>query len=1306
MDRGDTISLHKEGKDEYENFKILEFIGGGASAVCYSAVYDNIIGTLKEFYPLDIRLERDGENYLIPKNKREFKKKIKEYAEPHKILKKAIKKNPKIAKFLPQFTHFYDKNGNLYLFTHAPAVKSFETFCKEIHEKPTENSEKKLFHILTAIKSLTECIKILHKADLIHRDIKPANFGFPTVGDKNISDNISVFDINSLYYIYDSEYDMAWSEGFSEPEAEFNTKPLNKTDIYSIGACLYYALTGETYKGNPEDIETVFGTSELLKSVANVIHPKVKKLILKILTSALCPRRIRYSDCETLQDDLNSALDYLIPAGKQETSDKNTYFALQYHVYKNPLYTYADSEINALILGFGKYGQKYLDIILQTCQIPDKKLNVTIISDTAQKGKEEYLKERPKLAEFFNIDGSLADDSDSYGNINFISHKFSENITENENFLKSLEKKYSSVFVAMGFDRFNTDMAETACGISDKCLVSAVLEKHEKLPENRAFIPVYVYDDYSKVSQDIERMAFNVHLIWEQNLNVDLDEVKKEYRKLYNHDSNIAFVVSMKYRLYFIGFDMDKMSAKEISREYVKYLSNGKNKEISAYWEHRRWNVEKAVAGWNTLKNLSDCVGLCGNKNKKQKLLTCLVKSSLDKENLSSWSMKQWDTAEKKDLAEKLDELDTMSVRLHQTFKRYIEDKKFKFDLHGGISAEISKDISNDPVCYSAFRELVSNMENIFNRQKNQWKRYKGLKSAFLKTVEESKYFGRKKKEEIKNQTELLDSQFFPVLESRKYTNYKTYDEDLVSGIPFILNYSTSDFYLVVPYVSEKNMLFKNLASATVLNPSNIIYPVRITEKAQLDEIQESLPFIESYMNSKKLRARIEFVIGLSEELSADSDLETTFKKNNSRILRVKIKNFSNNKDFVEFLKKYLTEKKSGKRNFLIEENNTNLSGMLSISGDFSRFEFNFNEDKFKNINDCDIVNYIHKRPALTTTDMTALRQSRNIHSGSTGFFGDYLELGDKYFNNTGAWKALCTCLKNFSENNDLLAEFPRTTNAFENPNFWLLPFACRDSVIEILDVLKEEKIIKSYNISTVSAQTFKAEITYRLGDKAKFDKIFANVNGLMLGQVKPVVCTRSRIVKIVYNDLYVKNLDCSNIGTNTINLLKYFADKKYLINFTYNNKKANFIYSSYPIKGLLTQEGRILEIYTYHKARETGFFDDLNSSLEILWENETAKNEVDLIATKGLNSLFIECKATKWLENDFYSKIKGIADTFGINSKTVLIGDTQDTPETSAKNQKCRDFGKIKGVITVSDRNDIENIGETLVKIMKGEYK
>ena len=166
--------------------------------------------------------------------------------------------------------------------------------------------------------------------------------------------------------------------------------------------------------------------------------------------------------------------------------------------------------------------------------------------------------------------------------------------------------------------------------------------------------------------------------------------------------------------------------------------------------------------------------------------------------------------------------------------------------------------------------------------------------------------------------------------------------------------------------------------------------------------------------------------------------------------------------------------------------------------------------------------------------------------------------------------------------------------------------------------------------------------------------------------------------------------------------------NKTYLIDFNTDGKKASFIYASYPIKELLTSEGRMLEIYTYHKARETGFFDDIKSSLEIMWSGETAKNELDLVATKGFCSLFIECKATKKLENEYYSKLNNIAAHFGVNTKMVLIGDTQETPGSviSADNEKCRNYGQNLGIITIYDRKEIENIGEILVKIMKGEYK
>ena len=1307
LTEGDTILICDR------EFKIKELISDkGASAVCYKAECDFGVGTLKEFIPINLNFHRNSNNQVVfDEPKQEAEKMIDDYIKPHKILMDK-RKDENIAVFIPVFEILYGcsddgKQASVYLWTPEPPKQTFEDFCTEVHANTQKKPEENLFHILTAVLSLSKCLIYIHRAQLLHRDIKPSNFGFPMLGNDKLSNNISIFDINTVCSVFADEYDKVFSDGFTEPE---KTRPTNQTDIYSVGATLFYALTGNLYNSNNYDeIEMNVDDSELMKVLTNTIHPKLKGKIISVLKKTLAPREKRYSNCESLSFDIEQALKCFSQSETGKNFDKNIYFALQHHIYTKPVYKYIpkDSDsINILIIGFGNFSQKYLDIILQTCQMPDKNLNVTVISDSAKKGKEAYLNERPKLKEFFNIDGSLPEDSDSYGNINFKMYRFSENTAENENFLKGIEKQYSSVFIAMGNDRFNAQTAKTIHKVFGKnCLVSAVAEQ-ETIEENPSF--VYVRSDFSKdpVSQDIERMAFNTHLIWEQSLNVDINEVRNEYRKPYNHDSNISFVLSMKYRLFSLGFDMDKMSVQEISRGYVKYLNDNKDaKNQLTYLEHARWNTEKALEGYNTLKNLSECIRLNGNKDKKKKLLTCLVKSRPE-EKLSSWSKEEWDTKTKKELEAELDELDTMSVRLHQTFLR--ESKK-NFDLHGGTAAEIFKSISKEPMCYSAFSELVSNMETVYNRQSsNQWKRYRSLKSAFIDAVNNSN-LTQNQQEHIKKQTELLDSQFFPIIESRKYTDYKAFDIALVSGIPFILNYSTKDFYLTVPYILGQDKLFENLASATVINPTHIIYPLWITDKEQIQEIQKSLPLIEAYFKNKNLHARIEFFMGIADSCDADTDnLEETFKKQNSRISKVKTNVYSNEKLFVEFLKKYLTEKSKNKLNFIIQENETRLSGM--INSELPSFSFNSVKMEFTNIYNCDIVNYIDKRSYLTTDDMTALRLSRSIPKNNPEFFEDYAELWDKYFNNTKEWKSLGNNLSDYSEKNDVLAVFGEDKKNPLPPNtyVWYIPLSCHDCISEILDMLSKENYIKSYKVTTISASLCKVEIIDRFGYKKEFDNIFRNINGLMLGQIKAVLYTKSHIVRVVYNNLYVKNFNYSKLNNTAVQLLKYFADKRYLIDFTIDGKKASFIYASYPIKELLTSEGRMLEIYTYHKVRETGFFDDIKSSLEIMWSQETAKNELDLVVTKGFCSLFIECKATWKLENNFYSKLNNIAAHFGVNTKMVLIGDTLEVPGsvTASDNEACRNYGKDFGIITISDRKEIENIGEVLVKVMKGEYK
>lgn len=1318
LTEGDTILICDR------EFKIKELISDkGASAVCYKAECDGFgVGTLKEFIPINLNFHRNSNNQVVfDEPKQEVEKMIDDYIKPHKILMDK-RKDENIAVFIPVFEILYScsddgKQASVYLWTPEPPKQTFEEFCNEVHANPQKKPEENLFHILTAVLSLSKCLIYIHRAQLLHRDIKPSNFGFPMLGNDKLSNNITIFDINTVCSVFADEYDKVFSEGFTEPENERST---NKTDIYSVGATLFYALTGNLYNSNNYDeIEMNVDDSELMKVLTNTIHPKLKGKIISVLKKTLAPREKRYSNCESLSFDIEQALKCFSQSETGKKFDKNIYFALQYHIYTNPVYKYIpkDSDsINILIIGFGSFAQKYLGIILQTVQMNRKKLDVTIISHSARKGKEAYLNERPKLKEFFNIDGSLADKKGLYGDIHFIEHTF-QNRASDRAFLTKLGKNFHSAFISIGNDRDNADTAKTLKKIFPDCFVSAVIEEN-KVSET-CFSPVYVSEDFSKtaVYAEIERMALNVHLLWKKNL-TDLKNIKEEYRKPYNHDSSVNYVIAMRYRLFSMGFDMDSMPLPEICGKYTEDLNGSKETENRLiYEEHRRWNIEKAVDGYTTLEKLTDCIGNMDNKNKLKKQHICLEFSEPD-QKLSELTHEEWDTMTKKEISAAFDRLDQVSIRLHQIFMRYAE--KISFNLNNEIQ-QIRQYTVNDSQASSALNELAVCMEDICSNSKSeQWKRYDGLKSAFLEIVKNSAIIHKITKDIIKTQTEAINKKFYPIFASRQYIDYKSKDKDLVAGIPFILTYST-DISLAVPYNtgSGNKQLFANLASATVLNPAGVIFAVWITDCEQLDEIKNNLAYISAYMDNKKLRCKLEYVIGYPEEMDISSDkLDEVFKaESKGRTVLKQIQPFSDETEFSADFGEYLARKSKRNNNILLEKNNTFLSAaLLSRLSQFPSYSFDSRNMKFKNINKCDVINYVDKNSNLTVNDLISFRRSSSISTDNPEFSDDFRDLFSQYLNNTSEWKFLCGKLKEYAKTNDLIANFVKPDSPSKPASYsCFIPFSSQKAFVRITDALISEGIIdKKSSVTTVSAGISKVGIQYKYGQKdnikEQFDRLSEHMQDLMLGDIRPEPDTENHTVKVYRNDLYVKNLDCKDMQKSTIQLLQWLADNKYLTSFSYdsNNKKANFLFSSFPVKALLTVEGRILEIYVFHEIKKTNFFSDVRSSHLVSWENSIALNEIDLVATtaKGFNSLFVECKATKELKINFFTKIASIAEEFGINSKVVVIADTLDTPTTSADNRKCRDFGKRQGIITISDRKEIENIGEVLVKVMKGEYK
>ncbi len=1355
IENDEKIILYGEsdGKRFSRTFTIKERLNkGGASAVCYSAQYDESgLGVLKEFYPNEFEnLKRNENNQLIycgeNREKTEFIKRLKSFIQPYNMLLK-VRNQLDLATFISHFEVYYtdNSNGTIYIWTPVSELETFESLCNGIHNNPTENSERQLLTAMNAVKELLKCVCAIHKAELLHGDIKPSNFGFQKRGDEILVETIQMFDVDTICSVYEISEKISFSKGFDAPEL-YETGISNLTDIYAIGATLFNAVivTSETAFNDYfyslsffDKLESLVNESELLNSCSDMIHPKFRGLLSNILKKSLCGANERYQSCEEMLEDVTRAIYYITPFGSsdgeryvltdaEQLLDTSTITQnFMYHLYNYPVYEKTSDKskyIEFMMIGFGKHSQKFLDIVLQIVQMPGKRLNVTVISDSAE-DKEIYLSQRPELSDFFNVDGSLADENESYGNINFVVHSFSKT-GEKRNMEFISEYKADYIFVSVGSDDFNLSLAKT---LNVACYVCVPLERNKVrrgIPEN--IIPIYITKNISNEPffAELERMAFNVHLIWQKNLNVEYSDIRKEYRKPYNHYSCVSFVLSIKYKLYGIGIKMEG-NLSEVAKEYLAYIKENREKKNELIMlEHRRWVAEKLCLGYTRIVDLNECAS-GKTKNEKKKRHVCIVKSRGDS-LLSSkpWvkgksrilNKEKWDNPSEAEL-NSLDELERMSVELHLMYKKYAESESANNLLSGEFVSALHKSVERDVSAIVALQELFTCMKDISNNDSAQVRRYKGLKKTFLDTVKESVILTAVEKNSIKQLMNSLHERFVPIFESQQYRNYKLDDLELIEGIPFILTYS-SELYMVIPFVTgSNNNGFSNIASAITVNPYKIVFLASCSKRTEIENVKKALPYISEFMVKKKLRASINFIIECTDGLKV-SDAEKIEKEfsqlSSKRVQNVRFINSEYGTEYVEYIEEYVDIQLKKGHKVIIEKNSSPVSRMMGLVGMYKRYptySFNSSNSSFNNINACSAIEYIRFKPYLTVSDMFAFNLSTSTTSNKPEFYEEYDELWKQYKNYTAEWKQMCKCFKDYFDEKDVIAVFSRKNaphNIYEYT--YIIPFLCKEAVSKILDALISQKLIAddSY-IAVRNTGSCKVVIKDIYGSRRIYDSLMSELYKLMQSDyIKCEINPKDHVVKICYNNLSAYNVDCKKLNAKGYELIKFLHEKKYLINLSVerNTGAVTFTYATPQIKELLTSEGKLLEIYIYHKAKETGKFDDIRSGFEINWENNVASNEFDCVLTKGLNSLFIECKATNNLRSDYYTKLYALADKFGINATVVLIADTVDNDNTCSINEKMRKTGEGFDIITLSDRADIDNIGEKLFEILKNRIE
>ena len=1036
--------------------------------------------------------------------------------------------------------------------------------------------------------------------------------------------------------------------------------------------------------------------------------------------------------------------------------EKNVFLTIQYHLYQHPLYECSQKEerdLNVLMIGFGSNGHCFLDACLQNGQIRNKTLNVTAFFEDAGE-KELYLSERPELGDFFSIDENRIKENDTYGNIIFkkldLDHdKVISDVEERIEILLRLDGKqhFHYVFIDVGEDEINHALAKACKKEKERtgtdCLVTYIFGQEITAAHNEDGIyPLSIRGGSgdSSLDQEIERMAFNTHLVWEKNLNVDYKKIRKKYKEAYFHDSCVSNVLALKSNLYSMGIDLGKTGCLDAARRFNEIISgvgNSKIRDELIWIEHRRWVTEKLCLGWRRIKDLEDCAdGI--TKDGKHKRHVCIVRSRADQmlaeEFCEDGNLEKWDNASDQELS-RLDELDRMSVDLHRMYARKAKEAKKENLLDGNIISGIRSLIEDDKKVLVAFQEWHACLKNIWHGDIGKVRLYKGLKNEFLNAAQ--KRLPKRKAKSVKDQVRAFESVFDSVRLSTEYRDWKQDDVALIDNIPFVLTYTTES-YLVIPFTAcvERGIseLFMNVSAPTVVSPKRIIYLYHAEENRDIQNLKESIPYVVGYMNKKKFKAAVDFVIIYPEKMTSlinENHEKELQRLGNSRIHEVKriLLNESEGDDGeLTELKNYLNRRSAGKTLFALEKNGTGFSKMLLGAGfyrTFAWYKFDSKTMQFTSAKNCEMLHYIcnkgysgnktvsYRIPYITVSDMTAIRLSSGENSRPPEFFADYQELWGRYRKDTDLWKLVCGVLSKHANENDTLSSFDKKNeNKKESLNIYnfIIPFMCSRNAEKIIQLLKKHKILEAEScVRGCTSDSCEVVIADRSDYQTRYKKLFSNIYALMVpGAITCHYDNKAHRVKVVFDNLEVRGLTVTgNRSADIINMMRYFEEKKLIINLNIeNNSVISFTYATWQIKELLTTAGKMLEVYVYHKIKELGDFDDVVSGYEIDWEGKDMKSELDCILTKGFQSLFIECKARPDLDQGFYFKLASLAKQFGINPTAVIIADTQGNKAGDYKDTNAIqiDRGEMMNVVTIWKPKEIDDIGQTLLKVAEGE--
>ena len=813
----------------------------------------------------------------------------------------------------------------------------------------------------------------------------------------------------------------------------------------------------------------------------------------------------------------------------------------------------------------------------------------------------------------------------------------------------------------------------------------------------------------------LEEVAFHLHYTYAKtaDFRCSYEQILHDFRSPYNYHANIKAAIHIRSKLACCGiYEEDPHTAAE---KFAALMDREPEivDRISAL-EHDRWVMDKVLSGYRQMEDVSWIYqnGAATHCSKEGNLWhSCLLPCDrtgrsrlteqdwLDADRAWKTSGEDWNAPAVREVLTRdgRDPLDQLSLRIHLQCGRLARERQkateaILSELRAYLLATQTQRMVHDAArpdnlrrgVPEAAEDMIAAIHQMWHRSQNAASLYR-MYAAELRTLSEGDG-------QISRILERLDTELAPLTEYVANKDYKELDRLFVRQIPYDLTlrcgvtickvlsgHETTDFY-----------------SSWAMESAHTIYLAAADSREELLHIYDVLHNIRGFFRAEEVPTVFDGFIFVPKA-AADVICSAEDRTNNGGTVLVAVPQLDETTLSLEFLR--ILERESV--DYL---DVTGADPLLSLAAQTAAKScgagiFYVRGGRMISLHRARELEYEAPRKEISVQDMFRLSGAvlEESESGRLGNFADsarnlweiaFVESGSVSSGRSAdgngkgnAWDTFCKKAQKayHPETNEDLTYTFRSPGEADGSYQTITAVCCADGTHELLAALDrlerqtgewEGSFVRSLQVATADGGKLLIRLEVREDvldpDRSFQQYLQERCDRFRSGHYYAIKTTEDGRRQIVYHNFQMKGMICEK---NEVRIFEAMRDRTRpggalvsdykLKRLDDGHRQCSCSFSSREVVSCIQLSGRILEYYIYYSALLDGHFHDVEMGFKYQHsgEEDAAENELDVICTKGMSSLFISAKMANIAKNFNYILYEILlqAQRFGIHGRAVL---------------------------------------------------